>query len=106
MRLASRPPASAIRRARMRCTIASGAANSARASIAPSAPSLGLDFGRQMRQRVFGLSRAPRKADERLGVQALLVEPGEKGAQAGAGEARIGVGRVVDGGARAPRRRR
>ena len=38
MRAASRPPASAMRRARIRCAIAIGAANSLRASIAPSEP--------------------------------------------------------------------
>ena len=57
---------------------------------------LRLDFGRQMRQRLLGLARAPRQPIERLGVEAFLVESRKKRAQAGAREARVGIGRVVD----------
>ena len=68
---------------------------------------LRLDFMRQMRQRLLGLARAARQPIERLGVEAFLAEAGKKRAQAGAREARIGVGRVVDErrAARARRRR-
>ena len=49
-----------------------------------------------MRQRLLGLARAARQPVERLGVEAFLAEPGEKRAQAGAREAWVDVGRVVD----------
>ncbi len=55
-----------------------------------------LDFRCQMRQRLLGLSRAPRQPIERLGVKAFLVESGKERAQASAGEARVDVGGVVD----------
>ena len=55
-----------------------------------------LDFSRQMRQRLLRLARAARQPIERLGVEAFLAEAGKKRAQAGAREARVDVGRVVD----------
>ena len=49
-----------------------------------------------MGERLLGLASAAREPVERLGVEAFLAEAGEKRAQAGAREARVGVGRVVD----------
>ena len=49
-----------------------------------------------MRQRLLGLAGAARQSVERLGVEAFVTKLGEKSAQAGAREARVGVGRVVD----------
>ncbi len=49
-----------------------------------------------MRERLLGLAGAARQPIERLGVEAFLAEAGKQRAQAGAREARVGVGRVVD----------
>ena len=96
MRLASRPPASAMRRARIRLHDRDRRGEQrARVDRAFRAEPR-LDFGRQMRQRLLGLARAAREPIERLGVEAFLAEAGKKRAQAGAREARVGVGRVVD----------
>ena len=55
-----------------------------------------LDFSRQMGQGLLGFARAARETIERLGVEAFLAEAREERAEAGAREARVDVGRIVD----------
>ena len=55
-----------------------------------------LDFSRQMGQSLLGFARAARETIEGLGVEAFLAEAREERAKAGAREARVGVGRIVD----------
>ena len=49
-----------------------------------------------MSQSLLGFARAPRETIEGLGVEAFLAEACEERAKAGAREARVDVGRIVD----------
>ncbi len=96
MRLASRPPAAAMRRARIRCADRDRRGEQ-RARVDRSFQTdPRLDLSCQMRQRLLGFPRAARQPIERLGVEAFLAQADQETTQAGAREAGVGVGRVID----------